>query len=44
MKRIKAAYTSVKTYFSDLIYKIKAHYRYKKKMKEIKKRDPFVYK
>lgn len=29
--------------FSNLIYKIRAHFRYKKKLKEIRKRDPFIY-
>ena len=42
--KIKGAAIWVKEFFHDTIYRIKAHYKYKKKMKEIKKRDPFIYK
>jgi hypothetical protein len=34
----------IKDWFDDLIYRIKARYRYKKRMKQIKKRDPYIYK
>jgi len=27
-----------------LWFKIKSHYKYKKKIKELRKRDPFIYK
>lgn len=31
-------------WFKNLIYKIKTEIRYRKRMKEIRKRDPFIYK
>lgn len=31
-------------FFRDIIYRIRARIRYKKKMKEIRKRDPYIYK
>lgn len=31
-------------YFKYLWFKVKAWYLYKKKIKEIRKRDPFIYK
>jgi len=34
----------LREFFKVLIYKVRAHYRYKKKLKEIRKRDPYIYK
>ena len=31
-------------WIKNLYFKIKLHFRYKKKLKEIRKRDPFIYK
>ena len=31
-------------WIKNIIYKIKLHFRYKKKIKELRKRDPFSYK
>jgi hypothetical protein len=31
-------------WFKYMLYKIKVWYAYKKKIKELKKRDPFIYK
>jgi len=31
-------------FFKKIYYKIKIHYRFKKKIKELRKRDPFIYK
>lgn len=44
MKKIKAWWNWCVMKVKDIHYRIKAHYKYKKKMKEIKKRDPFIYK
>ena len=30
-------------WIKNLIIKIRTHYRYKKKIKELKKKDPFIY-
>ena len=32
------------TWFKNLINKIKLEIRYRKKLKELRKRDPFIYK
>ena len=34
----------ISDFLSNLVYKIKAKRRYKKRLKEIKKRDPYIYK
>jgi hypothetical protein len=34
----------ISSFISDLIYKIKSKHRYKKRLKDIKKRDPYIYK
>ncbi len=31
-------------FIKNLYYRIKLHFKYKKKLKELKKRDPFMYK
>lgn len=31
-------------YFTTVVYKIKREYRYRKKLREMRKRDPFIYK
>ena len=31
-------------WFKTLIYKIKVNWQYRKKVKELRKRDPFIYK
>jgi len=32
------------SWISFLVYKVKLHFAYKKRLKELKKRDPFIYK
>ena len=32
------------SWIKNLIYDIKMHFAYKKKIKQLKKRDPFIYK
>ncbi len=34
----------IKKWWSDLIYRIKLERAYRKKLKEIKKKDPYIYK
>jgi hypothetical protein len=34
----------IKKFFTDIYLKIKMEIAYRKKLKEIKKRDPFIYK
>jgi hypothetical protein len=34
----------IKKFFADIILRIKMEVAYRKKLKEIKKRDPFIYK
>ncbi len=31
-------------FFKKIYYKIKNHFAFKKKLKELRKRDPFIYK
>lgn len=44
MNKIKAAWLWCTQKAKELQYRVKAYFKYRKKMKEIKKRDPFVYK
>jgi len=37
-------FRKIKKFFSDIILRIKMERAYRKKLKEIKKRDPFIYK
>tara|TARA_R100000030_G_scaffold67038_1_gene51082 strand:- start:423 stop:527 length:105 start_codon:yes stop_codon:yes gene_type:complete len=32
------------TWIKNLIYKIKQEFKYRKRLKELKKKDPFIYK
>lgn len=41
MERIKVWLRD--NWITRIIYRIKSHIRYKKRLKEIKKRDPFIY-
>jgi hypothetical protein len=34
----------IKRLFSDAVYRVKLEIAYRKKLKEIKKKDPFIYK
>lgn len=37
-------FTKVKEFFANIVYRIKLEIAYRKKLKEIKKKDPFIYK
>jgi|CoawatStandDraft_6_1074263.scaffolds.fasta_scaffold18869_3 hypothetical protein len=34
----------IKRWFNDIVYRIKLERAYRKKLKEIKKKDPYIYK
>lgn len=34
----------MKQFFKNIAYKVKAWFRYRQKMKELRKRDPYIYK
>ena len=36
--------TKIKRWFGDIVYRIKLERAYRKKLKEIKKKDPYIYK
>ena len=36
--------TKIKRWFGDVVYRFKLERAYRKKLKEIKKKDPYIYK
>lgn len=44
MEQHMNVFKKIKKFFADIHYRIKLEIAYRKKLKEIKKKDPFIYK
>jgi hypothetical protein len=44
MNTLKRILKRIKKFFTDIVDRIKMERAYRKKLKDIKKRDPFIYK